>query len=178
VATGASLVERIQIPPNWAFDWVDEAYCAIGESLAEPAPDAYDPNWPPHKVFWAVDVPDGVRVGGTFVYHAGRQQQDGGHSIGRDGVEYTPRRAGSSYPPSLGDLERPALNRVAVRVIFDLYHMISLGIAGDHGASWGVRQRPRTTASNPCGLVIWTKAHATPMRGLTRQARGQGFESP
>jgi hypothetical protein len=64
---GAGLMERIQVPPEWAFDWVDEAYCAIGEALAEPAPDVYDPNWPPHKVFWAVDVPDGCRVGDTFV---------------------------------------------------------------------------------------------------------------
>jgi hypothetical protein len=64
---GARLMERIQVPPEWAFDWVDEAYCAIGESLAEPTPDVYDPNWPAHKVFWAVDVPDGYRVGDTFI---------------------------------------------------------------------------------------------------------------
>lgn len=64
---GAWLVEKLQVVPDPAFDWVDEAYCAIGESLAEPAPDAYDPNWPPHKVFWAVDIPHGRGVGDTFV---------------------------------------------------------------------------------------------------------------
>jgi hypothetical protein len=82
---GAWLMERIQIPPDRAFDWVDEAYCAIGESLAEPAPDAYDPNWPPHKVFWAVDVPDGVRVGGTFVVGNGMGDRYRMKVIQRDG---------------------------------------------------------------------------------------------
>jgi hypothetical protein len=68
---GAGLMEKIQIQPDRAFHWVDEAYCAIGESLAEPAPDAYDPNWPSHKAFWAVDIPDGRRVGDTFVVGSG-----------------------------------------------------------------------------------------------------------
>lgn len=55
---------------QWAVDlhhWPDEAWNAIGELRAEPAPDAFDINWPAHKVFRVVEVPPGARVGDTFV---------------------------------------------------------------------------------------------------------------
>lgn len=44
----------------------DIAFAAIGERLAEPAPDAWDPNWPAHKVAWAL-LPNDARVGQTFL---------------------------------------------------------------------------------------------------------------
>jgi hypothetical protein len=78
-------MKKIQVPPDRGCDWVDEAYGTIGESLAEPAPDVYDPNWPAQKVFWAVDVPDGCRVGDTFVVGNGMGDRYRMKVIKRDG---------------------------------------------------------------------------------------------
>jgi len=44
----------------------DYAFALIGELLAVPAPDEWDPNWPPHKVAWAL-LPRDPHVGQTFV---------------------------------------------------------------------------------------------------------------
>lgn len=44
----------------------DIAFAAIGERVAEPAPDVWDPNWPAHKVAWAL-LPSDAQVGHTFV---------------------------------------------------------------------------------------------------------------
>lgn len=39
----------------------------LGEALAPPAADTLDMNWPDHKVFWAVDIPEGCSVGDEFL---------------------------------------------------------------------------------------------------------------
>jgi len=55
---------------QWALarhNWPDLAWVAIGEKLADPAPDAIDINWPAYTVFRAVGAPPGTKVGDTFV---------------------------------------------------------------------------------------------------------------
>src|SRR5947209_2035506 len=44
----------------------DVAFALIGDRLSEAAPDAWDANWPPHKVAWAL-LPGDAHLGQTFV---------------------------------------------------------------------------------------------------------------
>jgi len=45
----------------------DNAWTALNEACAVPAPDALDPNWPAEKVFNLVELPDRIRPGDEFV---------------------------------------------------------------------------------------------------------------
>ena len=62
----------------------DVAFAAIGERLADPAPDAWDPNWPPTKVAWAL-LPEDPHVGQTFVVGNGEGSRATVKVVERDG---------------------------------------------------------------------------------------------
>ncbi len=80
---------------------VDEAVYRIAEMVAEPAPDDWDPNWPEHKAFALISVPDGAAIGDEFVVG------NGGGSRGRFRVEQRDGRLGAALINSswsLGEL--------------------------------------------------------------------------
>lgn len=90
---------------QWAVErhhWPDEAWDAIGELLAEPAPDAFDINWPAHKVFRVVEVPPGARVGDTFVLGDGMGNRVRLIVVERDGQIGVARHEDLGHP--LNDL--------------------------------------------------------------------------
>lgn len=62
----------------------DVAFAGIGEGLAEPAPDAWDPNWPPTKVAWTL-LPEDAYVGQTFLVGNGEGSRATVEVVERDG---------------------------------------------------------------------------------------------
>jgi hypothetical protein len=92
----------------------DVAFAAIGEQLAEAAPDAWDPNWPPHKVAWAL-LPDHPHVGQTFVVGNGEGSRATVVVVERDG---RPEAVITSATSALDDLWEEALE-LAERLLSD-----------------------------------------------------------
>ena len=63
----------------------DDAWSALNEACAAPAPDALDPNWPAEKAFTAVDLPEGSEPGDEFVVGNGEGDRYVMRVVGRDG---------------------------------------------------------------------------------------------
>ena len=61
----------------------DDAYVTIGELLAPPAPDNWDPNWPDDKLFgW---LPTGAKAGDRFLLGSGMGHRAEAVVVERDG---------------------------------------------------------------------------------------------
>lgn len=63
-----------------------EAEVRLGEAIAEPAPDAWDSNWPDGKTFRVVPIPPGLTVGDTFVVGDGMGSRATMKIVDHDGV--------------------------------------------------------------------------------------------
>jgi hypothetical protein len=62
----------------------DDVWAVVGERLAEPAEDCWDPNWPPHKVAWAL-LPRDARCGDSRVVGNGEGERSRVEVVERDG---------------------------------------------------------------------------------------------
>ncbi|MGH9131765.1 MAG: hypothetical protein ACRDWV_08875 [Acidimicrobiales bacterium] len=92
---------------------VGEVDARLAEMLAPPAPDVIDFNWPPDKVSWAVDVPEGLSVGDRFLVGDGMGGRAWAKVIEAGGKVGVALDGGVTDP--YGDLFRAAYDE-AVRV--------------------------------------------------------------
>lgn len=63
----------------------DYAWAAVGERLAEPAEDCWDPNWPAHKAAWAL-LRDDAHAGDSYVVGNGYGGRARVEIVEQDGV--------------------------------------------------------------------------------------------